>query len=246
MSWQFYDVRDRPDEALDAAVEAIRAGECIVLPTDTLYGIGANAFDAAAVQRLLDAKQRGRDMPPPVLIAEPAMLAALAHDVPYFAKQLADNVWPGALTLIVRAQSALNLDLGETGGTIAVRVPDNDFTRTLLRRTGPLAVSSANTSGADPATTIEEAIEMLGDSVSVYLDDGPASGGVASTIVEASQSAIGRIVRAGALSAETLREWAPHLIDIEPSVEATDHIEDPEPAGDAETFAERLAADPEP
>ena len=244
-----FDVRDRPDEALDAAVEAIRAGKCIVLPTDTLYGIGANAFDAAAVKRLLEAKKRGRDMPPPVLIAEPAMLAALADDLPYFAQRLADKVWPGALTLIIKAQSSLNLDLGETSGTIAVRVPDNDFTRVLLRRTGPLAVSSANVSGEEPATTVDAAIDMLGDSVAVYLDDGPAPGGVASTIVDLSSNSIGRIVRAGALSHAELVEWAPHLIDIEvpepepevakPEVEDAALLDDETYAGDAETFAAR-------
>lgn len=197
--------------ALAAATEAVRAGACVVLPTDTVYGIGADAFSAAAVQALLDAKGRGRDMPPPVLIAEPSMLRALTSDVPPAAAALAKRFWPGALTLVLKVQKALNLDLGETAGTVAVRVPDHDVARALLRRTGPLAVSSANTSGAPAAVTAAEAAEQLGAAVAVYLDAGSAPGQVASTIVDFSRTTQGRVLRLGALSLDDLREVAPDV-----------------------------------
>ncbi len=211
--WRRFDVVAQRAEALTAAREAIRAGECIVLPTDTVYGIGADPFDPAAVQRLLDAKRRGRDMPPPVLIAESAMLGALAADLDARVEALGQAYWPGALTLILRAQHSLTMDLGDRDDTIAVRVPDHDFTRALLRRTGPLAVSSANVSGALAAQSIDEAIEQLGDTVAVYLDAGPASGPVPSTIIDLTDPDAGRILRRGRLDADELARLVPSLSD---------------------------------
>ena len=204
-----FDLRTDSRAAIEAARAAIAAGECIVLPTDTVYGIGANAFSADAVQRLLDAKGRGRDMPPPVLIAEPGMLDALGVNVSTFARRLADKFWPGALTLVVEMQSSLRIDLGETAGTIALRVPDHDAARSLLRRTGPLAVSSANASGQPSATTVDEAIAQLGDSVSVYLDAGPTPGPVASTIVEFVSDPAGVVLREGIISFDSISDVAP-------------------------------------
>jgi len=160
-------------EAAEAARTAIENGECIVLPTDTVYGIGADAFESDAVQRLLDAKERGRDMPPPVLIGDPALIRALAEDVPEPAGNLTEKHWPGPLTVIVKARDSLRIDLGETNGTIGLRVPDYELTRVLLRQTGPMAVSSANLSGRSAALTCDEAIEYFGNRVSVYLDGGP-------------------------------------------------------------------------
>jgi len=206
---QRFDCSSQADEALAAAEIAISAGECIVLPTDTVYGIGAAAFDSVAVQRLLDAKHRGRDMPPPVLIAEPSMLRSLATGLTRSGLDLAKSFWPGPLTVVVSAQAELQLDLGDRGDTIAVRVPDHDFTRALLRRTGPLAVSSANVSGQPAATTIVEAIEQLGDSVSVYLDAGPGSDAVPSTIVDLTGPP--RILREGRLTRHELAEAVPGL-----------------------------------
>ena len=203
-------------EATEAARRAIEAGECIVLPTDTVYGIGVDAFSAKAVQRLLDAKQRGRDMPPPVLIGESTLIRALAVDVPETAKDLVEKHWPGALTVICRIQPSLRMDLGETEGTIALRVPDHELTREILRRTGPMAVSSANISGRPAALTCDEAIEQLGDSVAVYLDGGPLSdaSGAPSTIVDFTRNEDGQVLRRGAISVETLRETAPDLLDV--------------------------------
>ncbi|MGO4955820.1 L-threonylcarbamoyladenylate synthase [Luteococcus sp. Sow4_B9] len=233
--WQRFDVKSDTSAALAAAQAAVAAGECIVLPTDTVYGIGANAFSAAAVQGLLDAKHRGRDMPPPVLVAEAGMLEALADDLPAHALRLAEKFWPGALTLIVPAQQHLRMDLGETRGTIAVRVPDHDFTRDLLRRTGPLAVSSANVSGQPSSTTIDAAVEQLGNSVHVYLDAGATPGSTPSTIVDFVSETLGRVVRMGAIGIEELREVNPFIV-WEDEVTQDDAIEadlvGDDPAGD--------------
>jgi L-threonylcarbamoyladenylate synthase len=202
-------------EACEAARQAIKDGECIVLPTDTVYGIGVDAFSAEAVQRLLDAKNRGRDMPPPVLIGEPGLIRTLAADVPQTTQALVDRHWPGALTVICRIQPSLRMDLGDTEGTIALRVPDHELARDILRRTGPMAVSSANISGQRAALTCDEAIAQLGDSVSVYLDGGPLGGGGApSTIVDFTRREDGEVLRRGVISVEALRETAPSLGDL--------------------------------
>lgn len=201
-------LRDCTDDAtwwphVDEATRALAAGGLVVLPTDTVYGIAADAFKPEAVQALLDAKGRGRDMPPPVLIGDVRTMDGLADDIPDDARELATRFWPGPLTIILKAQPSLQWDLGETRGTVALRMPDHELALAVLKRTGPLAVSSANTSGSPAATTAQEAADMLGSSVRVYLDGGPAPGGVASTIVDATGPTM-RIVRAGALSAEEL------------------------------------------
>jgi len=204
-----------PDEleaGLKAALTTTREGGLVVLPTDTVYGLGCDAFDADAVRRLLSVKGRGREMPPPVLISARTTMDALAVAVPEEARLLADRFWPGSLTLICREQSSLQWDLGDTRGTVALRMPDHEAALSLLARTGPLAVSSANRTGMPPATTVEEAENMLGESVEVYLDDGPAPGGVPSTIVDATAPAL-RLLRPGAIDLEALREVAPDLVE---------------------------------
>lgn len=218
------DVSLDPDAAIAAAVAAVTAGECIVLPTDTVYGIAANALDAIAVQRLLDAKRRGRDMPPPVLLAEPALLPSLTSEVSGAAEALAEAFWPGALTLIVRAQHALRMELGDRGQTIAVRVPDHEFARRLLRRTGPLAVSSANLSGHPAALTAAEARDQLGDTVAVYLDGGTCADQTPSTIIDVSGEGV-VVLRAGRLSESALRA-------VVPEIEYTDESRPQGPADD--------------
>ena len=210
---------DEPDSqaaAIDAARQAVEAGECVVLPTDTVYGIAADAFSAEAVQRLLDAKHRGRDMPPPVLIGEPSLIRALAVEVPHQANDLIARHWPGALTVICKIQPSLRMDLGDSEDTIALRVPDHDLTREVLRRTGPMAVSSANLSGQPAALSCDEAIAQLGDSVAVYLDGGTLTtgGGAPSTIVDFTQRDEGEVLRVGALALEVLRETLPELTDL--------------------------------
>jgi tRNA threonylcarbamoyl adenosine modification protein (Sua5/YciO/YrdC/YwlC family) len=187
---------------------ALQRGELVVLPTDTVYGIAANAFDASAVAALLAAKGRGRQSPPPVLIPSAATVAGLATDVPEAAHKLAEAFWPGALTMILHAQPSLHWDLGETKGTVALRVPDHKIALALLEETGPLAVSSANLTGEPAATECQQAADYLGKSVAVYLDAGQSPKGEASTILDLTGlSAEGgkiRIVRQGALQREQI------------------------------------------
>ncbi|MBO9519955.1 MAG: threonylcarbamoyl-AMP synthase [Nocardioidaceae bacterium] len=201
-----YDATDETqrEAGLAAATTAVRAGELVVLPTDTVYGVGADAFDPAAVQRLLDAKGRGREMPPPVLISSGGTLDALASQVPEWARLLVEKYWPGPLTIVVREQGSLQWDLGETKGTVAVRVPQDPVALDLLARTGPLAVSSANLSGRPAATDADQAAEMLGDKVEVILDGGPTSDDRPSTIVDCTGDQP-RLLRAGAIPVEELR-----------------------------------------
>ncbi|MDO5663268.1 MAG: L-threonylcarbamoyladenylate synthase, partial [Brachybacterium sp.] len=193
------------ETAVTAATEAIRSGGLIVLPTDTVYGIAADAFSAQAVEDLLEAKGRGRDVPPPVLVGDPAVLMALAVDVPGYVEALTDAFWPGPLTIILSAQPSLTWDLGNTRGTVALRMPDDEIALEVLRGTGPLAVSSANRHGKSAALSILEAATQLGDAVEVYLDGGPARLGTASTILDATVDPP-EIVRDGALSRERIVE----------------------------------------
>lgn len=196
---------------LALAQVALARGELAVVPTDTVYGIAADAFSPAAVARLLAAKGRGRQKPPPVLVASVQTLDALAVEVSDDARALADAFWPGALTLILLAQPSLMWDLGDTAGTVALRMPDNAATLALLTSTGPLAVSSANKTEQPAATSVAQAQEQLGDSVAVYLDGGPSSGSQPSTIVDASVPGRLVVVREGALSIDRLAEVAPSI-----------------------------------
>lgn len=193
--------------SIDEAVNAISRGALVVLPTDTVYGLGADAFDATAVAALLAAKGRGRQMPPPVLVPDVMTLDGLATDVPDDARRLVEAFWPGGFTIILPAQPSLQWDLGETHGTVALRMPDHPAALALLRRTGPLAVSSANLSGKPAATDVQDAVSQLGESVAVYLDGGAAPGGVSSTIVDATGPVL-RVVRQGAVSLDDLRSVA--------------------------------------
>lgn len=191
------------EDALAAAVDAVRGGGLIVLPTDTVYGIGADAFTPQAVQDLLEAKGRGRDTPPPVLIGDRAVLMALATDLPEYVEDLAEALWPGALTIILTAQPSLTWDLGETRGTVALRMPEDETALELLRRTGPLAVSSANRHGKPAATSVLDAATQLGDAVEVYLDGGAARIGASSTILDATVTPA-EIVREGAITKQQI------------------------------------------
>jgi L-threonylcarbamoyladenylate synthase len=196
---------DTREEGLAAAATAIRKGELVVMPTDTVYGIGCDAFDPAAVARLLKAKRRGRDMPPPVLVSTVTTLDALATGIPDWARTLVEEFWPGPLTLVCTQQSSLQWDLGDARGTVAIRMPDDDVALELLQRTGPLAVSSANLSGRPAALDADQAIEMLGTEVTAVLDSGPAPGELASTILDCT-GAKPRVLREGALPLDRIRE----------------------------------------
>jgi len=209
-----YDCRDPQERTagIDAAVAAARAGELIVLPTDTVYGIGADAFIPAAVTTMLAAKGRGRNMPPPVLVGTARAAAALVDDLGAFGQDLIDEFWPGALTLVFRASPTLMWDLGDTKGTVALRMPLHAVALDILRRTGPLTTSSANRTGQSAATTADEAQQQLGEAVSVYLDDGPSPSQVPSTILDLT-GPIPALLRAGAISTDRLRAVASVIAD---------------------------------
>ncbi|QWT23561.1 threonylcarbamoyl-AMP synthase [Subtercola sp. PAMC28395] len=189
---------------------AIARGELVVIPTDTVYGLAADAFNPEAVQRLLDAKGRTRQSPPPVLIPNLRTLDALAESVSEPVRVLTQKFWPGGLTVVVAARNSLVWDLGETAGTVALRIPSDPIALELLEETGPLAVSSANLTGEPAALTAEDAERMLGDSVAVYLSLGhpgsTAPAGVASTILDATEPDHIRIIRRGAITEEQLRD----------------------------------------
>lgn len=228
---QVFDTADA-EAAFEAAADAIASGQVIVLPTDTVYGVAADPFSPAAVQRLLDAKRRGRDMPPPVLVAEVEMVRSLVSGFDERAEAIARAFWPGPLTLIAAAPDSLRMDLGERGSTIAVRVPDHEFTRELLRRTGPLAVSSANLNGREAALTIDEAVDQLGDSVAVYLDAGTMSGPVPSTIIDLS-GVRPRLLRKGRLTVAEINAVVPGLLVDPDAVPESDVVNNDAPDPDA-------------
>jgi L-threonylcarbamoyladenylate synthase len=209
-----YDSSDPDARAagLDAAAAAIARGELVLLPTDTVYGVAADAFNPDAVTALLAAKNRGRGLPVPVLIGEASTLAGLVLRTPPAATALAQAFWPGGLTLVVEHAPSLAWDLGDAEGTVAVRLPDDELTRDLLRRTGPLAVSSANRSGRPAATTAEAAVAQLGQHAAVVLDGGPRADSAASTIVDCT-GPTPRVLRVGAIPVDRLREVVPELTD---------------------------------
>ena len=204
---QRFDLSDEAqrEAGIAAAALAVQRGKLVALPTDTVYGVGADAFSPPAVSALLSAKGRGREMPPPVLVSAATTLDALAVGIPTYARELVKRLWPGPLTLVCRQQSSLQWDLGDTRGTVAVRMPDHEAALELLARTGPLAVSSANRSGMPAATDADAVEEMLGDRVEVLLDGGPTKGDVPSTIVDATGE-VGRLLRAGAVRLEDLND----------------------------------------
>lgn len=246
--------------AIDHAARVVADGECIVMPTDTVYGIGCDAFSPMGVQTLLGAKGRTRQMPPPVLIADPGVLAGLADQMSDDARALADAFWPGALTLVCWAQPTLGWDLGETHGTVALRVPDDDVARQVLARIGPMAVSSANLTGMPAALTADDARDMLQDRVALYLDDGarPSSEhqtenphGRPSTIVDCTGD-VPVVLRLGAIGLDELRAVVPSVDggDVaaddssEPSTVTPEHGEGADQHG-ADTQDHVASEDPE-
>lgn len=202
-----YDCSDPSERAagLHAAVGAARSGRLVVIPTDTLYGIGCDAFDSEAVSSLLAAKHRGRDMPVPVLVGSWHTLDGLTARVSPQARELVQSFWPGGLSIVVEQAPSLAWDLGDTDGTVMLRMPLHPVAIEVLREVGPMAVSSANISGGAPASTVAQARDQLGDSVAVYLDGGLAAHAVASTIVDLTGDQP-TVLREGAISVDEIAE----------------------------------------
>ena len=197
--------RDQRTSAIPSAVSAVKNGRLVVLPTDTVYGVGADAFDSAAVGTLLAAKGRGRDMPVGVLVGSWHTIEGLVLTMPDGARELIRAFWPGALSLVVRQAPSLQWDLGDARGTVMLRMPLHPVAIELLREVGPMAVSSANISGRPPAVDAEEARRQLGDLVDVYLDAGICAQQAASTILDLTGPAP-QILRVGPVSAESIAE----------------------------------------
>ena len=198
-------IPERRSLGIASAATALRSGRLVVMPTDTVYGIGADAFNSAAVAALLSAKGRGRDMPVGVLVGSWHTIEGLVYSMPDGARDLIRAFWPGALSLVVAQAPSLHWDLGDTRGTVMLRMPLHPVAIELLREVGPMAVSSANVSGRPPALNADEARDQLGDLVDVYLDSGPSEQRAASTIVDLTGAAP-RILRAGPVSAERIAE----------------------------------------
>ncbi|MDY6997815.1 MAG: L-threonylcarbamoyladenylate synthase [Actinomycetota bacterium] len=200
-----YDCADpaQRETGIAAAISALKSGRLVVMPTDTVYGIGADAFDGDAVAALLAAKGRGRDMPVPVLVGSWHTIAGLVYSVPNSAKELIRAFWPGALSLVVRQAPSLHWDLGDANGTVMLRMPLHPVAIELLRAVGPMAVSSANISGRPAAVTAAQARDQLAELVSVYLDGGPAEQQAASTIVDLT-GAHPRVLRQGPVTVDAI------------------------------------------
>ncbi len=195
----------RRSRGIASAVTALKDGRLVVLPTDTVYGIGADAFNSAAVSALLSAKGRGRDMPVGVLVGSWHTIEGLVYTMPDGARDLIRAFWPGALSLVVPQAPSLQWDLGDAHGTVMLRMPLHPVAIELLRETGPMAVSSANVSGRPPAVNATEARDQLGDLVDVYLDAGVAPQQAASTIVVLTGTGP-RILREGPVRADRIAD----------------------------------------
>jgi L-threonylcarbamoyladenylate synthase len=197
--------RESRADGLAAAAAAVRSSRLVVLPTDTVYGIGADAFDAGAVQALLGAKHRGPDLPVGVLVGSWSTVDGLVLGVPPQARALIEAFWPGDLSIVLPHAPSLQWDLGDARGTVMLRMPLHPVALELLADVGPMAVSSANVSGQPPASTVEEAREQLGDSVAVYLDGGSTGDPVPSTIVELTGGEP-MVLREGAVSRQAVAD----------------------------------------
>ncbi|MDO4665734.1 MAG: L-threonylcarbamoyladenylate synthase [Actinomycetaceae bacterium] len=193
-----------PQDA-DNLVSAVAHGDLVVLPTDTVYGIGANPFSSVAVQRILCAKGRSETMPPPILIGSYGDYSKVATSMSPGMTRLTEAFWPGALTVILPARTTLGWDISTTGGTVAVRQPGLELTRQVLDKTGPLAVTSANLHSMAPAQNVADAAAYFGQKVAAYLDGGPTPGPVPSTIVSQREDAP-VILREGVISADSIFE----------------------------------------
>lgn len=188
-------------EVVERAAAALRRGELVVLPTDTLYGVVADAFSRTGTRRLYEVKRRSRRFPLSVLVRSPKQLNGLVTAVPPAAEQLMAAYWPGALTIVVRHDPNLMWDLGDNEGTVAVRMPLEEVTLDVIRAVGPLAISTANLSGQTPAGDAHTAQMQLGDGVAVYVDAGGRRGSQPSTIIDLTREEP-HVLREGAVSGE--------------------------------------------
>lgn len=190
-------------DTVTRALQVLRAGGLVAFPTDTVYGVGALAFDGKAVESIYAAKDRPVEKAIPVLIGDSEDLKKVAIDIPETARRLAARFWPGPLTILVPKRVDLPESVSATE-TVGVREPDHEVARGLLRAAGPMAVTSANISGAQSPVTAGQVYEQLGGRIALIIDGGRTPGGVPSTLVDCTAPEL-KILREGPLSLEQLR-----------------------------------------
>ncbi len=191
-------------DILQTALELIKADGVIVMPTDTVYGVGCDAWSDAGIQRLYDLKHRSLGKSIPILIGSIRQLELVANAVPFAAQRLAEKFWPGALTLVLPKHAGLPGTIS-TDDTIGVRYPNHPFTAALLEASGPMAVTSANLSGMPNTTTAAQVREQLSESIDLLIDGGETPGPVPSTVVDCTRSAP-RVLRVGLIGVEEIRK----------------------------------------
>lgn len=172
-----------PRAALREAERALAAGQVVVVPTDTVYGVAADPAVASATSRIFEVKQRSRDVALPLLVADVDQALSLATAVPSVAKLLMERFWPGALTVVLPRRPGLQADLGDDDDTVGVRCPAHPVPLALCRSVGPLATTSANLHGQDTPATAPAVAEVFGETIAVVLDGGPCTG-APSTVVD--------------------------------------------------------------
>lgn len=194
------------ETATQRAVEVLRDGRLVVVPSDTVYTVVADAFQTFATQRMFGAKRRSRQIPLSVLIRNPRQVIGLAREVPETAERLMASYWPGPLSILLLVQPDMPWELGLTGDAIGLRMPAHDLLLAIAAEIGPLACSTANRPGEAPATTVEEARLQLGDNVDLYIDGGASSPAV-TTIVDCTRQQV-EVVREGIIPAADVERVA--------------------------------------
>ena len=196
---------------VQAAVKAVRAGELILLPTDTIYGIGADPFNTGAVESLRSVKGMAPSIPLPILVGNWNAFEAVVQGVDAPVRTLIEAFWPGPLTLVTRQTETLSWNIGGSASIVQVRMPDHAVALDVLNESGPIAVSGATRTRLGPIATVAEAEEQFGELVSVYLDDGRLGHSV-STIVDCTGSVM-RVRRKGSISIDELQQVVPSLVE---------------------------------
>lgn len=195
-----------PAPPIEAAIAALKSGQIVVFPTETFYGVGADATNARALERLFEIKQREPDKPVALIAADLEMVRRVTTEIPPAARVLARRFWPGPLTLVLPARAELARELTNREGGVGIRVSPHPLASELTRRLGaPLTATSANLSGEQPARTIEQARRAFGNRIAVYVDGGTLTGGLPSTVV-AFERGVLRIIRAGAVAEDKLSQ----------------------------------------
>ena len=203
----FVDPEAPQRDAIDEAAKWIRAGQVVAIPTDTLYGLAADPFNAEAIARVFEVKGRAAERALPLIDADARQIALHLGQLPPVAVRLADRFWPGPLTMLMPAAPSLSRDLTGGTGKVGVRIPADPIARAVCAACGrPVTATSANVSGEPAAATPDEVERSLGDRIEFLLDAGPTRGGAPSTILDVTEGEP-RLVRAGAIPWDEIHAW---------------------------------------